>query len=105
MPMLEVFDQPEGVLSCSRREASTTSTQSLSLLNSQFTVDQSAALARNADVKTIWLKVLQRLPDSNEVSMASEFIARQTKLLGNEEAARKELVRGLLNTNEFLYID
>jgi hypothetical protein len=51
------------------------------------------------------LKVLQRLPDSNEVSMASEFIARQTKLLGNEEAARKELVRGLLNTNEFLYID
>jgi hypothetical protein len=105
MPMLEVFDQPEGVLSCSRREASTTSTQSLSLLNSRFTVDQSAALARNADVKTIWLKVLQRLPDSNEVSMASEFIARQTKLLGNEEAARKELVRGLLNTNEFLYID
>lgn len=105
MPMLEVFDQPEGVLSCSRRESSTTSTQSLSLLNSKFTVDQAMALASVADIKAIWQRVLQRLPNENEVSMAGDFLSKQAKLLGSEAAARRELVRGLLNTNEFLYID
>jgi hypothetical protein len=43
MPLLEVFDRPEGVLSCSRRESSTTPTQSLSLLNSDFTRQQALA--------------------------------------------------------------
>lgn len=105
MPMLEVFDQPEGVLSCSRRESSTTSTQSLSLLNSRFTVEQSEALARETDLTVIWQRVLQRLPDADELQMAKDFVSRQALKLGGEVAGRRELVRGLLNTNEFLYVD
>jgi len=105
MPMLEVFDRPEGVLSCSRRESSTTSTQSLSLLNSKFTVDQAEALSGEADLAKIWQRVLQRAPLENEVAMATEFLGKQTALLGSEKLARRELVRGLLNTNEFLYVD
>jgi hypothetical protein len=105
MPMLEVFDRPEGVLSCSRRESSTTSTQSLSLLNSKFTVEQAEALAGETDLNVIWRKVLQRAPSESEVAMAREFVAKQTGLLGSERTARRELVRGLLNTNEFLYVD
>ena len=105
--MLEVFDSPDGVLSCSRRESSTTSTQSLSLLNSQFTVDQAEALAKSTggDVRAIWRAVLQRDPSAEEAVMAEEFIARQTRLLGGQAGARRELVRGLLNTNEFLYVE
>lgn len=105
MPMLEVFDRPEGVLSCSRRESSTTSTQSLSLLNSKFTVEQAEALADVKDLATLWQRILQRAPQEYEISMATEFLAKQTQLLGNERVARRELVRGLLNTNEFLYVD
>ena len=107
MPLLEVFDRPEAVLSCSRRETSTTSTQSLSLLNSKFTVDQAEALAKSSkgNLTTIWQQIMQRDPGENEIAMANEFLLKQTKLLGNEPAARRELIRGLLNTNEFLYVD
>ena len=48
---------------------------------------------------------MQRDPGENEIVMANEFLLKQTKLLGNEPAARRELIRGLLNTNEFLYVD
>ncbi len=107
MPLLEVFDRPEAVLSCSRRESSTTSTQSLSLLNGKFTVDQADALAKSSsgNLNTIWQQILQRNPGENEIAMANEFLLKQAKLLGNELAARRELIRGLLNTNEFLYVD
>ena len=107
MPMLEVFDSPDGVLSCSRRESSTTSTQSLSLLNGKFTVNQAGALAKatGGDVKTIWRAVLQREPSVEEASMARDFVAKQTRVMGSDVAARRELVRGLLNTNEFLYVE
>ncbi len=107
MPMLEVFDSPDGVLSCSRRESSTTSTQSLSLLNGQFTVDQAGALANSTggEVRAIWRAILQRDPSGEEATMAEAFIAKQTQLLGGQKLARRELVRGLLNTNEFLYVE
>lgn len=105
MPMLDVFDQPEGVLSCSRRESSTTSTQSLSLLNSRFTVEQAEALAGEKDLQVVWQKVLQREASAAELGMAREFLAKQSTALGSEEKARRELVRGLLNTNEFLYVE
>ncbi|MBM3762311.1 MAG: DUF1553 domain-containing protein [Acidobacteria bacterium] len=106
MPMLEVFDRPEGVLSCSRRESSTTSTQSLNLLNSNFTINQAEVLAGKATtIDAIWQQTLQRAPQESELTMAKEFLAKQTQLLGNELAARRELIRGLLNTNEFLYVE
>ncbi len=112
MPLFEVFDRPEGVLSCSRRESSTTPTQSLSLLNSDFTQRQATALAAAAMkgdeatiAENIFLAALARKPDANEQTMAREFLTTQTNLLGSLERAAAELARGLFNTNEFLYID
>ena len=112
MPMLEVFDRPEGVLSCARRESSTTPTQSLSLLNSDFTRHQALALAaaslkgdEAAISEAVFLSTLARRPDANELTMAREFLSKQTQLLGSVEKAAAELARGLFNTNEFLYVD
>lgn len=104
MPMLEVLDRPEGVLSCARRESSTTATQSLGLLNSKFTVEQAEALGKLAPERG-WQSVFQREMTGEEAVMVKEFLARQTELLGSEQKARRELMRGLLNTNEFLYVD
>ena len=39
-PMFEAFDAPDGMLSCSRRNESTTAPQSLALLNSRFMMEQ-----------------------------------------------------------------
>ena len=44
-PMFQVFDAPDGMATCDRRNESTTAPQSLTLLNSRFMVEQSQALA------------------------------------------------------------
>jgi hypothetical protein len=106
MPMLEVFDRPEGVLSCSRRESSTTATQSLSLLNSKFTMEIAALMAERLTVpEEIARQILLRELTPEELEVARTFVAKQERLLGSAVAARREYVRALLNTNEFLYVD
>jgi len=110
MPLLEAFDRPEGVLSCSRRDSSTTAPQSLSLLNGKFTVAQSAALAKRMEaaadpIAEAWKSVFGRTPDATERTRTEAFLATQTKHLGSRTAALTELARGLFNTNEFLYVE
>ena len=105
-PMLEVFDRQDGVLSCSRRNESTTAPQSLTLLNSRFMMEQAQAFA--AEVKTVdeaFLKVFGRAPTAEEQASVTGFIESQTKNRGTREAAFAELARALLNANEFLYVD
>ncbi|MDX1981743.1 MAG: DUF1549 and DUF1553 domain-containing protein, partial [Bryobacteraceae bacterium] len=109
VPMLEVFDRPEGVLSCSRRDSSTTPTQSLSLLNSGFSLDMARRLAARlpADgaVQAAWQHVLGRLPSPEEEAAATRFLTTQAANLGSQQAALTELARSLFNINEFLYVD
>jgi hypothetical protein len=104
--MFEAFDSPDGILSCSRRNESTTAPQSLALLNSAFMQDQSRILAAKVQSPDeAWERVLFRKPTSTEQSAAIEFLERQTKRLGSRPAAMAELTRGLMNLNEFLYVD
>ncbi len=105
-PMFEAFDSPDGILSCSRRNESTTAPQSLALLNSAFMQDQSRILAAKVQsVEDVWKRVLFREPTATERSTATEFVERQTQRLGSRPAAMAELARGLMNLNEFLYVD
>jgi len=46
-----------------------------------------------------------REPTNTERGAAIEFLERQTKRLGSRTAAMAELARGLMNLNEFLYVD
>ncbi len=105
-PLFEAFDTPDGILSCSRRNESTTAPQSLALFNSTFVQDQARTLA--AKVQTIeeaWRRVLGRDPAEPERAAAAEFLERQTARMGSRSAAIAELVRGMMNLNEFLYVD
>ncbi len=112
MPMMEVFDAPEPMLTCPRRDSSTTAPQSLSLLNGNFTVERSKALAAklaaesdDAFIGGAWRSVLAREPDAQEIARARQFLAAQSRNAGGREQAAGELIRALLNLNEFLYVD
>ena len=112
--MFESFDAPDGIRTCSRREASNTAPQSLTLLNGRWTVDESKRLAA------------ARFEGSNDdgdshASVASacsvatpmrtnwidgrNFLRDQTAELGTSLMRPSELARALFNTNEFLYVD
>jgi len=105
-PMAQAFDGPDGILSCPRRNESTTAPQSLSLLNSGFTMDRARALANKiAGPADAWASIYGRAPSQAEIGEAQRFLDRQITLTGSKTAALAELVRGLLNTNEFLYVD
>ncbi len=105
-PMFEAFDAPDGVFSCPRRSESTTAPQSLALLNSRFMLEQSRILAGQIrSPEEAWQRVLGRDPRPEERAAAEAFVSKQRERMGSAEAATAELVRGLLNLNEFLYVD
>jgi hypothetical protein len=56
-------------------------------------------------VEEAWRRVLGRDPSPEERSAAVDFIERQSARLGSAPAAYAELARGLMNLNEFLYVD
>ncbi|MDX1983502.1 MAG: PSD1 and planctomycete cytochrome C domain-containing protein [Bryobacteraceae bacterium] len=114
MPMMEVFDSPESMLTCPRRESSTTAPQSLTLFNGSFTVERARALAAELEagapsnehlVRTLWTRILAREPDAEETARALAFLAAQSRNAGGRTNAAAELARALLNLNEFLYVD
>jgi hypothetical protein len=104
--MFEVFDQPDAIASCSRRESSTVAPQALTLMNSEFMTKQAAALADrlrkdNGDDKRRWIQegtriVFGRAPSPVELDRAQAFLAN------NDLAA---LCLLWFNTNEYLYVD
>lgn len=112
--MFESFDAPDGIRTCSRREASNTAPQSLTLLNGKWTVEEASRLGSAiskgnqppAEVaKSAWRTVLARNPEPAELERATKFLTAQSAELGNPVAAASELARALFNTNEFLYVD
>ena len=105
-PMFQVFDAPDGMTTCSRRNESTTAPQSLTLLNSRFMTEQADRLAEHGgSIEGVWSSAFARAPTEDERAMAEAFVERQAELRGTREGALAELARSLLNSNEFLYVD
>ncbi len=107
LPFLANFDQPDTMTSCAVRTTSTHALQSLSLLNSDFIVDQSQALAerirtscaregRRCQVERAFEFTLARPPTSEEAALARKFLKSGPTALDDFSLA-------LLNRNEFVY--
>ena len=106
VPWMDTFDLPDNALSCPRRTVSTVAPQALTLLNSAFASDMSAAFAARlqreagddpaAQTDSAFALALQRPPDATE---------RATCLRFHTQRSLPELCRALLNLNEFAYID
>ncbi len=115
MPMMEVFDAPDSMLTCSRRDSSTTAPQSLTLFNGTLTMERARSLAERltaaspasdeAAIGGAWRQVLVREPKPEELSRAAVFLSTQSRNAGGRREALTELIRALLNVNEFLYVD
>lgn len=119
--VMEMFDAPTGIASCSRRSVSTVALQPLFMLNSQFMARRATALAKkvaevagtNADqqIEAAFQRTLSRTPDADELVMARRILDRLASEsedgLGdaNETNTRlMQLCHALLNLNEFVYI-
>lgn len=99
------FDCPDAGQSLPRRRQSTTPIQALNLFNSQFTHEESEALARRItqevgeqakpQVSRAWLLVYQRPPTMVESEEATALV---------REHGLATLCRALFNSNEFLFL-
>ncbi len=121
--MLEVFDAPSIVTTCTRRQPSTAPLQSLSLLNSNFVAARATRLAERLKTECdhcgqagdrldrAFLLVIGRTPTGAERNAASRFLREQpARYPGSTppEALRRAFVNFchmLLASNAFLYVD
>ena len=102
-PLFEAFDRPDANASCPRRRKTTTATQSLLLLNSDFSLTCAKRLAKVCQsddkgraVGLVYQRLFARAATSQERQIGQAFLKSGT--LTNYCLA-------LLNTNEFIYID
>lgn len=125
---LNVFDAPVMEVNCTGRNTSTTASQSLALMNSEFIRAQAEHFARRvlaekppteistspADRETVeyaFRLALARAPSSGEMDLLLTFLDKQlgrnADLPDEDRALRTyaNLCQALLGTNEFVYLD
>jgi len=121
LTLLDVFDQPAILTTCSQRQTSAVPLQSLAMINGPFVYEQSTVLAEQAVttagqdvdrlIETLYQRALCREPVPRERMLCRQALAADTesfhKAGHDRTAARRqaviELAHTLLNTSEFLY--
>jgi hypothetical protein len=116
LTLLQVFDQPVMETNCTRRAVSTTASQALTLLNSDFMTRQADAFAARAlkekpDDPTGWavLAAFGRPITAKERTTLAAFLEAQAKRYSaGPDASRRALAdmcQMLLSADEFAYVD
>jgi hypothetical protein len=110
LPFSEVFDAPDTLLSCARREQATHAPQALELLNGQTSNELAAFFAarlmeeRSTPAERIdyaWRLAAGRLPTAAERKLAAGFVDATP----DDAAKWKELALAVFNLNAFLYVN
>ena len=130
-PLFDVFDRPDTNASCPQRHESTTATQSLTLLNSEFSLTCARRLAETlqsslpesteAQIDQAYLCLFGRHATTEEARFAEEFLQRQQALLREKRqaggadsgvddvvlcrAALVDFCLALMNASEAIYLD
>jgi hypothetical protein len=113
LPMLEVFDAPERIVSSGRRQTTTVPTQQLALLNSEFVrrraADFAARLADTGDrqrqITLAFQLALGRPPTEAEFARSVAFFKLQETATAANGAALTDFCHALFNLNAFIYVD
>ncbi len=107
-PVMSLFDGPDGVGTCTRRNRSNSPLQALTLLNDEAVQEFAEALATRAlktkdPLGTAFELAMSRPMKANERERLSRFVAGQKdEAGGSEKAAYTGLARVLLNLDEFM---
>lgn len=114
-PLFDLFDRPDALISCARRNESTTAPQALMLLNSSFAHEVAGKIAdmlteahQSETTKLISGAIqqcLSRRATAAEVETGSQFLDQQTGIAGSFRAALADYCLALLNSNEFVFVD
>jgi mono/diheme cytochrome c family protein len=116
VPILAAFDAPDPDAPCPVRFSTTQPTQALGLINSEFANAQARIFAEQTvkhagekpdeQARFVLQRVLQREPNSAEVSRGVQFMAtaRETDGAAAAEALRRFCLL-VLNLNEFVYLE
>ena len=104
---LEIFDRPRPTLTVGKRNVSNQPAQSLALMNDPFVKGEAerlgqllaanATMDETAKMKSIYRRILGRLPTENEIQRAKSYLKA-----GNQWS---DLAQALFETKEFLYLD
>jgi hypothetical protein len=119
LSLLGVFDSPSLVVNCLERPVSTIPLQSLSVLNSEFVIDQArhfaSRLAKEAGeglelrIDRAFVLAVARDPTSREREASSAFVeAQRAQYAGQDDADLKawtDFCQMLLASNTFLYLE
>jgi hypothetical protein len=114
--MLQLFDAPSVVSTCSVRPTSTVPLQALALLNSDFARARARAFAGRllreagtgepARLTLAFRLACGRPPSPEETAAARRFLARQRKVYAdNAERPWADLCQMILASNAFLYVE
>ncbi len=110
LPFMGVFDAPDSLLSCPRREQATHAPQALEMTNGATSNQLAEVFAERlrteaktnpARVERAWRLAVGRPPTPKEKALALEFLATDS---GNP-LALKELALDIFNLNAFLYVN
>jgi len=125
-PLLGAFDSPEQFCSTARRNTTTTPTQALLMLNSEFVeqrarflaarIEESAGPEPAAQVSAVFRRAYGRPPSPAELRDSTEFLQARRAAIPREtpphlssyrphRQALADLCHALLNSNEFLHVD
>ncbi len=105
LPFLEVFDAPDTLLSCARREQSTHAPQALELLNGDFSnamarafaerIEREAGADRGRQIDRAFQLALGRAPEAAERKAALRYL---------QDGPLSEFALSLFLVNDFLYL-
>lgn len=110
-PYLDLFDGPDGNIPMSERKSTTTTLQALYLMNSDFMHQQTRAMAerwsvngngRDGFLERAASAIYGRKPSLEEADRALSYFSAAS---GNEDQQRAGLLRAMLASNEFLFVD
>lgn len=125
-PFLSTFDRPVADTSCAARARSTTAPQALFLLNSAITSEAAGRLAErlreehpddiSGRIVGAYVRLFGRPPGDEELDQAVAFLRSRrdqppgelpsdADAVADDRLAFRELCRGLLNANPFVYVD
>ncbi len=110
LPFMGVFDAPDSLLSCPRREQATHAPQALEMTNGATSNQLAEVFAERlrteakttpARIDRAWRLAVGRPPTAKEKSLALQFVSADP----DNPTALKELALDIFNLNAFLYVN